>query len=289
MPELVGIRFNPSGKIYFFETEDTSLQKDDCVIVETNRGKDLGRIVLPPKQANRENATEPLKPVLRKATVDDIKQYERQQTKNERALNKCKELVTKLNLSMKPISAHYNIDGTYVVIFFIAEKRVDFRELVKELSHELKSYVELRQVGARDEAKLVGGLGKCGQRLCCQSFLTEFSPVSIKMAKEQNITLNPMKTSGLCGRLLCCLGYEFCQYKALKDTLPSLYQNVTTPLGIAKVINISPLKQTVWVEMESGALVEYPIGQLKWEKAVAPAVTRENLENSPENTEEKGQ
>ncbi len=261
MPEIVGIRFNPSGKIYYFETEDTSLQKDECVIVETNRGKDMGRVVLPPKEISRENATEPLKPVLRKATADDVKQYERQQTKNERALNKCRELVTKLNLLMKPISAHYNIDGTYVVIFFIAEKRVDFRELVKELSHELKSYVELRQVGARDEAKIVGGLGKCGQRLCCQSFLTEFSPVSIKMAKEQDIALNPMKTSGLCGRLLCCLGYEYQQYHEMKGKLPDMGAEIITKMGKAKIVGRNIMKGTVVAQLVSGVTVEVPVAE----------------------------
>jgi cell fate regulator YaaT (PSP1 superfamily) len=184
---------------------------------------------------------------------------------------------------MKPIAAHYNIDGSHVVIFFIAEKRVDFRELVKELSHELKAYVELRQVGARDEAKLVGGIGKCGQPLCCLSFLTEFSPVSIKMAKEQNITLNPMKTSGLCGRLLCCLGYEFEQYKSLKSTLPNLNQMVETPMGHGKVITINPLKQTVWVQMESGAFIEQSINDITWKDEEKSTETREPAKNNNKN------
>jgi cell fate regulator YaaT (PSP1 superfamily) len=150
--------------------------------------------------------------------------------------------------------------------------------------------VELRQVGARDEAKLVGGIGKCGHPLCCLSFLTEFSPVSIKMAKEQNITLNPMKTSGLCGRLLCCLGYEFEQYKSLKSTLPSLNQNVSTPIGTAKVITISPLKQTVWVQIESGALIEYPIAEITWQNDIEATEQKESekeSEKEPENEPEK--
>jgi cell fate regulator YaaT (PSP1 superfamily) len=266
MAELVGIRFQPSGKIYYFETVDNSLTTDDMVIVETNRGKDLGKVVIPVQKAQPKTPPEQLKPVIRKASADDLKQYERQQKKNDKTLEKCREFVTKLNLPMKPISAHHNIDGSHVVIFFIADKRVDFRELVKELSHELKCYVEFRQVGARDETKLIGGMGKCGLQLCCRTFLSEFSPVSIKMAKEQNITLNPMKTSGLCGRLLCCLGYEFEQYKTIKENMPQINQTVTAPLGQAKIINTNPLKQTVWVQLESGATVEYPLNQIKWQK-----------------------
>jgi cell fate regulator YaaT (PSP1 superfamily) len=281
MAELVGIRFQPSGKIYYFETTDTSLQANDMVIVETNRGKDLGKVVIPVLKAQPKNPPEQLKPVIRKASAEDIKQYERQQKKNDRTLDKCREFVTKLNLPMKPISAHHNIDGSHVVIFFIADKRVDFRELVKELSHELKCYVEFRQVGARDETKLIGGMGKCGLQLCCRTFLSEFSPVSIKMAKEQNITLNPMKTSGLCGRLLCCLGYEFEQYKTIKENMPQINQIVTAPLGQAKIININPLKQSVWVVLESGATVEYPLIQIKWQKQTPrPELKKETNETA---------
>jgi cell fate regulator YaaT (PSP1 superfamily) len=282
MSETLGIRFSQAGKIYYFSTDDTSIQIGDYVIVDTNRGKDLGKVVVPAKEVKQENITEPLKPILRKAEEKDLTNCERFQKKNERALSKCRELVEKLNLSMKPIAAHYNIDGSHVVIFFIAEKRVDFRELVKELSHELKAYVELRQVGARDEAKLVGGIGKCGQPLCCLSFLTEFSPVSIKMAKEQNITLNPMKTSGLCGRLLCCLGYEFEQYKTFKSTMPALNHMVNTSMGIAKVITQNPLKQTVWVQMESGALVEYSVNDITWQNNEQTTETKDNNRDNGE-------
>jgi cell fate regulator YaaT (PSP1 superfamily) len=278
MAKYVGIRFQPAGKIYFFESPDETVQINEQVIVDTNRGRDLGKIVTPPVDTKPADITEPLKQVIRKATPEDIKQSERQQKRTEKALSKCRELVAKLNLGMKPVSAHYNIDGSHIVIFFIAEKRVDFRELVKDLSHELKSYVELRQVGARDESKLVGGLGKCGQPLCCTTFLTEFNPVSIKMAKEQNITLNPMKTSGLCGRLLCCLGYEFEQYRNIKQNLPDIHQFVNTPMGRAKVMNMNTLKGSIWVELESGAVVEYNVNQITWQKQERPR---------PEQREEK--
>ena len=167
---------------------------------------------------------------------------------------------------MKPISAQYNLDESHLAIFFSAEKRIDFRELVKELSRSLKTHVELRQVGARDEAKQIGGLGKCGLPLCCTTFLSDFSPVSIRMAKEQNITLNPVKTSGLCGRLLCCLGYEYDQYRAIKETMPKINQEVTTHLGKAKVVGNNPLKNAVSVELSSGATVEMPLNQVDWHK-----------------------
>jgi len=286
MAIYVGVRFQPAGKIYFFESQDDTLQMNDYVIVDTNRGKDLGRIVTPPSENKPAEITEPLKQVIRKANAEDIKQCDRQQKRTERALSKCRELVSKLNLAMKPVSAHYNIDGSHVVIFFIAEKRVDFRELVKELSHELKSYVELRQVGARDESKLVGGIGKCGQPLCCTTFLCEFNPVSIKMAKEQNITLNPMKTSGLCGRLLCCLGYEFEQYKAMKQNLPEIHQFVNTPMGRAKVLTLNALKGSIWVEVESGAVVEYNVNQITWQKP-EPKLKPEPKEEKPQSEKPK--
>lgn len=266
MSELVGIRFHQAGKVYYFDAAGIPLELNDCVVVETNRGQELGRVVISPGQVLSANITEPLKPVIRKATDDDMKQAEQRQAKNERALAKSRELIEKLNLPMKPVSAQYNLDGSHLTVFFSAEKRVDFRELVKELSRNLKTHVELRQIGARDEAKHIGGLGRCGLPLCCITFLSEFTPVSIKMAKEQNITLNPMKTSGLCGRLLCCLGYEYEQYRSMKEKLPTIGQEVSTSLGKAKVVGINPLKEAVSLELESGATVETPVSKITWQK-----------------------
>ena len=263
MSNLVGIRFFQAGKIYYFDTADIQLEINDFVVVETNRGIELGQVVIPPKQVAADTTTEPLKPVIRKATEDDFNQDKKRKDKNEKALAKSKELIAKLNLSMKPISSQYNLDESHLTIFFIAEKRVDFRELVKELSRNLKTHVELRQIGARDEAKYLGGLGKCGLPLCCISVLTEFNPVSIRMAKEQNITLNPIKTSGLCGRLLCCLGYEYEQYKDMKETLPPIGEEVVTSLGKAKVVAHNPIKEAVMVQLESGAVVELQCSQIK--------------------------
>jgi cell fate regulator YaaT (PSP1 superfamily) len=276
MPELVGIRFHQAGKVYYFDATGISLELNDCVVVETNRGRELGRVVIAPRQVLSANVSEPLKPVIRKATDDDIKQAEQRQPKNEKAFAKSQELIEKLNLSMKPISAQYNLDGSHLTVFFSAEKRVDFRELVKELSGSLKTHVELRQIGARDEAKHIGGLGRCGLPLCCTTFLSEFAPVSIKMAKEQNITLNPMKTSGLCGRLLCCLGYEYEQYRGMKEKLPAMGQEVSIPLGQAKVVGINPLKEAVALELESGATVEMPVSKITWKRKPEGDLQKEN-------------
>ncbi len=266
MSEIVGVRFQQVGKIYYFNAAGITVEVNDHVVVETSHGQELGKVVISPKQVLSSDITEPLKSVVRKAQAEDIEQAQQQQEKAVKALAKCRELNEKLNLRMKLLSAQYNLDGSHLTIFFSSEKRVDFRELVRELSRSLRTRVELRQVGARDEAKLVGGLGKCGFPLCCITFLGEFAPVSIKMAKEQDIALNPMKTSGICGRLLCCLGYEYDQYQAMKERLPELGQEVSTSLGRAKVVGNNPLKEAVSVELETGATVEMPLNQITWRK-----------------------
>ena len=269
MPEIAGVRFHPAGKVYYFDAADIPLEINDDVVVETSRGHELGKVVISPKQVIFSEITEPLKPVIRKAQAEDIEKAQQQQKRAANAIAKCRELVEKLKLPMKPISAQYNLDRSHLTIFFSAEKRVDFRELARELSRNLKTRVELRQVGARDEAKLIGGLGKCGFPLCCTTFLSEFEPVSIKMAKEQDIALNPMKTSGVCGRLLCCLDYEYDQYRAMKEKMPSLRQDVSTALGKAKVVSCNPLKETVTVELETGITVELPLSQIDWREKPA--------------------
>jgi cell fate regulator YaaT (PSP1 superfamily) len=276
MSELVGIRFHQAGKVYYFDAAGIPMQLNDLVVVETNRGQELGQVVISPGQVLSANIAEPLKPVIRKATDDDMKQVEQRKSKNKEALIKSQELIEKLNLPMKPVDAQYNLDGSHLTVFFSAEKRVDFRELVKELSHSLKTHVELRQIGARDEAKHIGGLGRCGLALCCTTFLSEFNPVSIKMAKEQNITLNPMKTSGLCGRLLCCLGYEYEQYRNMKEKLPSMGQEVLTSLGKAKVIGLNALKEAVSLELESGATLEMPVSKITWQRKTESANQEKN-------------
>jgi cell fate regulator YaaT (PSP1 superfamily) len=258
MANVVGIRFMQAGKIYSFDTAGLDLKVNDPVIVETNRGIELGKVIIGVKEVIPAENAEPFKPVIRIATPEDISQSQFQKDRAKKALAKSKELIGSLNLPMKVIYSQYNLDGSHLIIFFYSEKRVDFRELVRKLSHELRTHVELRQVGARDEAKLIGGVGKCGCQLCCVSFLSEFMPVSIKMAKEQDIALNPMKTSGLCGRLLCCLGYEYDQYHCMRGKLPDVGQEIITKMGNGKIVGRNVIKETLIVELETRVRIEVP-------------------------------
>lgn len=270
MADVVGVRFKRTGKVYYFDPSDIELKVGDCVVVETTRGLELGQVVIAPSQVLASEVTKPLKPVVRKADIEDIEQADKIEQKEGEALAECTELVAKLKLPMKVISAEYNLDGSRLTIFFSAEGRVDFRELVRELSHRLKVRVEMRQVGPRDEAKLLGGFGRCGRPLCCASFLSEFSPVSIRMAKEQELPLNPMKISGICGRLLCCLGYEFEQYRIMKEKLPKEGQRIKTAMGVANVVGGNPLEGTVLVELESGVRVELSLDEVTTEVKEPP-------------------
>ncbi len=265
MADIVGIRFKRAGKVYYFDPAGIELEVDDWVVVETSRGLELGQVVIAPKQVLASEVTEPLKPVVRKAEEEDIKQAQEFATKEQEALAECGRLITKLQLPMKLLSAEYNLDGSRLTFFFTAEERVDFRKLVRELTSQFKIKVELRQVGPRDEAKLIGGWGRCGRPLCCTSYLSEFTPVSIKMAKEQGFPLNPMKTSGVCGRLLCCLAYESEQYHIMKEKLPSEGQRVFTPMGEGSVVEVNPLKETVMVELQSQATVELSLSEVTTE------------------------
>ncbi len=259
MADVVGVRFKRAGRVYYFDLLDIELKLGDYVVVDTSRGLELGQVVITPTQVVASEVTKPLKPVVRKATDEDMENAEKLREREDEALAECDRLVTKLGLPMKLISAEYNLEGNRLTIFFGAEGRVDFRELVRELSHKLKVRVELRQVGPRDEAKLIGGFGRCGRPLCCAGFLSEFSPVSIKMAKEQELPLNPMKISGICGRLLCCLGFECEQYRIMKEKMPKEGERISTAMGVASVVGSNPLKGTVLVELESGARVELPL------------------------------
>ncbi|MBA7480014.1 hypothetical protein ES707_15458 [subsurface metagenome] len=270
MADVVGVRFKRTGKVYYFDPSDIELKVGDCVVVETTRGPELGQVVIAPSQVLASEVTKPLKPVVRKADIEDIEQADKIKQKEDEALAECTELVAKLKLPMKVISAEYNLDGSRLTIFFSAEGRVDFRELVRELSHRLKVRVEMRQVGPRDEAKLLGGFGRCGRPLCCASFLSEFSPVSIRMAKEQELPLNPMKISGICGRLLCCLGYEFEQYRIMREKMPKEGQRIKTAMGVANVVGGNPLEGTVLVEMEGGARVELSLDEITTEVKEPP-------------------
>ena len=264
MAEIVGIRFKRAGKVYYFDPADIDLEVNDHVIVETSRGLELGRVVIAPRQVLANEVTGPLKPVIRKAEPEDVERAQELEGKVEEALIECGRLIGELQLPMKLITAEYNLDGSRLTFLFSAEKRVDFRELVRQLTKQFKARVELRQVGTRDEAKLIGGFGRCGRPLCCVSFKSGFDPVSIKMAKEQNLPLNPMKISGVCGRLMCCLGYESEQYRKMKEKLPKVGQQVSTAMGEATVVGSNPLKETVLVELESQATVELPLSEVSY-------------------------
>jgi len=262
MSDIVGVRFKRAGKIYYFDPAGIDFEVNDYVVVKTSRGPELGRVVISPKQVLANEVTTPLKPILRKATDEDIERAQEFESKEQEALAECGKLIAKLGLPMKLLFAEYNLDGSRLTFLFSAEERVDFRELVRELTNHFKIRVELRQVGPRDEAKLIGGFGRCGRPLCCMSFLSEFAPVSIRMAKEQDLPLNPMKISGVCGRLLCCLVYESEQYHAMKENLPKEGQRVSTVMGSAKVVGGNPLKETIIAELESGATVELPLSKV---------------------------
>jgi cell fate regulator YaaT (PSP1 superfamily) len=264
MANVVGIRFKRAGKIYYFDAGEVQLQARDFAVVRTSRGVELGHVVVSPAPASANDSGEQLSPVLRKAAPEDIAKAEELEAKAEEALIECGKMITELNLPMKLLSAEYNLDSSRLTFLFSAEERVDFRELVRRLSGKFKIRVELRQVGSRDEAKLLGSFGRCGRQLCCNSFLTEFTPVSIKMAKEQDLPLNPMKISGACGRLMCCLSYEGEQYRAMKEKMPKVGQRISTKMGEATVVGNNPLKETVLVELDTEARLELPLSEVSY-------------------------
>ena len=261
MAEIVGVRFKQAGKVCSFDTAGLALKMGVQVVVETNRGLELGVVAVPPKASDGTDTD--LKAVIRLATPEDVSQSEHSRGMEHEALTRCREAVVRLGLPMKLINADYNLDASRLTVYFTAQGRVDFRDLVRQLAGTLKTRVELRQVGPRDEAKLCGCFGRCGRQLCCANFMTEFSPVSIKMAKEQDLPLNPPKISGLCGRLLCCLAYEYDSYHTMKDGLPKCGKMVNTPHGVARMVGSNVPKQVVMVQLESQAVVELPFNEVE--------------------------
>lgn len=289
--KITGIRFRRAGKLQYFDSGGLDLQVNDQVVAEIEHGLKIGRVVIAPKQILASDINGPLKPVLRKATVQDIQQQEQGREKEKEALARCKELAVKFDLTIKLLDAESNLDASYITIYFSSENRVDFRQMVRELASAVKVRVELRQVGPRDEAKFIGGVGRCGETLCCSTFLTEFNPLSIKNAKEQNLSLNPAKISGNCGRLLCCLGYEVDFYRQMKKKLPSLGQSVKTPQGDAVVTAVNPLKETVTVQYESqAATVELPLTDITMEKPAEDSAPKKQNESKrkPKNQPAQG-
>ena len=248
MTRVIGVRFRPAGKIYFFAPGKLDIQTGDKVIVETARGVEFGSVVTGPKDVDDEKITPPLKPVIRVATEDDVKKEAKNREKEKEAFEICLEKIKKHGLDMKLIDAEYTFDNNKVLFYFTADGRIDFRELVKDLASVFRTRIELRQIGVRDETKIRGGIGICGRPLCCHTYLSEFAPVSIKMAKEQNLSLNPSKISGVCGRLMCCLTNEEETYEELNSRLPSAGDFVTTPEGLkGDVQSVNVLRQLVKV------------------------------------------
>ena len=268
MIKVVGIRFQRAGKIYYFDPLDYDLETAMHVIVETARGVEMGTVLIPPKEVEDDKVIQPLKPVIRVATDEDEKVMERNKEKEAEAYVICKEKIAKHGLEMKLVAAEYTFDNNKLLFYFTADGRIDFRELVKDLASVFRTRIELRQIGVRDETKMLGGIGICGRELCCKSYLTDFVPVSIKMAKEQNLSLNPTKISGVCGRLMCCLKNEQDTYEYLNSRLPSVGDYVTTPSGMkGEVQSINVLRQLVKVIVDNGEekeLIEYPVDDLQF-------------------------
>lgn len=271
MTKVIGVRFRTAGKIYFFSPGEFEIKQGDHVIVETARGIEYGRVVSAPKEVDDDSVVQPLKSVIRIATEQDEKTVEKNRQKEKEAFKICQEKIRKHGLDMKLIEAEYTFDNNKVLFYFTADGRIDFRELVKDLAAVFRTRIELRQIGVRDEAKMLGGMGICGRKLCCNTFLSEFAPVSIKMAKEQNLSLNPTKISGVCGRLMCCLKNEQETYEYLNSKLPNVGEKLKTKDGVVgEVQRVDVLRQKVKliVEDENGdkEIQEYKIDDLLMRK-----------------------
>lgn len=251
MPVVVGVAFRPVTKVYYFDPgELTDLRPGDAVVVETSRGRTLGRIVFAPKEVDQSAISGTLKPVIRKATAWDLVQQDQMDHREPEALQICRQRAKALGLPIKVVRVEFSFDGSSAIVYFTAEGRVDFRNLVHELTQALRTRVEMRQVGVRDEAKFLGGIGRCGRELCCSTWLREFAPVSIKMAKAQDLPLNAPEVSGVCGRLLCCLAYENDFYVEARKHLPRLNSVVQTPQGPGKVRQVHVLAHSITVQVE---------------------------------------
>ena len=268
MIKVVGVRFRRAGKIYYFDPKDFKIETGNHVIVETARGVEFGTVMIAPKEVSEETVVQPLKPVIRIATAADEKTEEKNKEKEKEALRICLEKIAKHKLEMKLVEAEYTFDNNKLLFYFTADGRIDFRELVKDLAAVFRTRIELRQIGVRDETKILGGIGICGRALCCSSYLSEFAPVSIKMAKEQNLSLNPTKISGVCGRLMCCLKNEQETYEDLNSRLPNVGDTVTTIEGLkGEVQSVSVLRQLVKVIVETDdekEIREYKVDELKF-------------------------
>lgn len=252
MLKVAGVRFKCAGKVYYFDPDGLDVEIGSDVIVETARGMEFGTVSMGITEIKEEDIVSPLKKIVRIATEEDEKKHDENEKKKKKALEICQEKIKKHNLEMKLIDVEYTFDNNKIIFYFIADGRVDFRELVKDLAAVFRMRIELRQIGVRDEAKMLGGIGSCGRSLCCSSWLSDFEPVSIKMAKVQNLSLNPTKISGICGRLMCCLKYENDIYNELRKGLPDNGEKVKTKSGMAKVVDTNILECSVKVRLYTG-------------------------------------
>lgn len=269
MYKVVGVRFKKAGKIYYFDPNGFQIENSDFVIVETVRGIEFGKVVISEKQVGENDIVLPLKKVLRVADAKDRLIVEENQQAAKDAYEVCQQKVAQHGLDMKLVDVEYTFDRNKVIFYFTADGRVDFRELVKDLASIFKTRIELRQIGVRDEAKMLGGIGPCGRMLCCSTFLGDFEPVSIKMAKDQNLSLNPTKISGLCGRLMCCLKYENDEYESAKELLPDVGEMIGTPNGPGKVVGLNILERILQVQLlDKDYTVEFNWDELNQEGAV---------------------
>lgn len=269
MYDVVGVRFKKAGKIYYFDPGDLQhIENEQFVIVETARGIEYGKVVLNRKKVDENDIVLPLKKVMRLADPKDQLTVEENLKEAKEAYRVCVEKIEEHDLDMKLVDVEYTFDRNKVIFYFTADGRVDFRELVKDLAAIFRTRIELRQIGVRDEAKMLGGIGPCGRMLCCSTFLGDFEPVSIKMAKDQNLSLNPAKISGLCGRLMCCLKYENDDYESAKRELPDLGQYIQTPQGRGKVVGLNMLERIIQVELaDHERVLEYTLDELLKEGA----------------------
>ncbi len=281
MVKVIGVRFKDAGKVYSFDPDNNSFEYGDHVIVETVRGVEYGEVVMTEKMVEEKEVVSPLKKIIRKATDEDWNTVLANREKEKSAFTACAEKIAKHDLDMKLVDVEYTFDAKKVIFYFTADGRVDFRELVKDLAAVFRTRIELRQIGVRDQAKFLGGIGPCGRECCCSAFLGEFQPVSIKMAKDQNLSLSPTKISGLCGRLMCCLNYEHEHYQYMKGKMPPIGTHVKTPDASGIVVENNPITEKVKVKIElpdgTFDLTEYPLDDIKFKRG-KPRVNKDESE-----------
>lgn len=273
---VLGVIFEVTKKRYYFEAaEGTEYKRGDKVIVDTARGQEFGVVYMPPRKMEEKQLTLPLKPVIRKATQEDIDRFDSLRREAENAMLECKKKIFEHELPMKIVATEYTFDKTKLIFYFTAEGRIDFRKLVKDLAAIFRLRIELRQIGVRDESRILGDIGICGKELCCRSFINKFDSVAIKMARDQGLVINPSKISGVCGRLLCCIRYENSQYEEALHEFPAIGQRIHSNVGNGKVINLSPLSGYLYAEIEGKGLMKLELKDVQFDREVAKAMKAE--------------